>query len=58
MRIRDEQLFDPVIIFSRCRLLTATTAFLRAIFFNRLRLEVAAVGERDDHVLRLDEIFH
>ena len=57
VRIGDEQGFDPVVFFHRQRLLAASTAFLRAIFRQRLRLHVARVRHGDHHVLRGDQVF-
>ncbi len=39
-------------------LLAASAAFLRAVFVQLLRLHVAAVRQRDHHVLRRDQVFH
>ncbi len=58
VRVGDEEFFNEIFFFGRRGLLAATAALLRAILFNGLRFEVAAMGQRDHHVLRLDEIFH
>ncbi len=56
VRVRDEHAVDEIVFLGRGGLLAAAAALLRAIFVDRLRLHVAAVRERDDHVLRRDQV--
>ena len=50
MRVGDEELVDPVVFLGRRGLLAAAAALLRAVFAQRLALDVAAVRQRHDHV--------
>ena len=56
MRVRDEHPLDEVVLLRRGRLLAAPAAALRPVLVDRLRLHVAAVRHRDDHVLRRDQV--
>ena len=56
VRVRDEQLFDPVVVFRLRRLLAASTALLGPVFRQRLALHVAGVAERDHHVGWRDQV--
>ena len=56
VRVGDEQLLDEIVFLGRRRLLAAAAALLRAVLGDRLRLHVAAVRQRDDHVLRRDQV--
>ena len=57
VRVRDEQLVDPVVFLRLRGLLAAAAAALRAVLGQRLALEVAGVAERDDHVGGRDQVF-
>jgi hypothetical protein len=54
--VSDEQLLDEVLVLDRGRRLPATAAPLHLVFGDGLGFRVARVRERDDDVLRLDEI--
>ena len=56
MRVRDEQALDEVVLLHRGGGLAAAAAALRLVLGERLRLDVAAVRERDHHVLRRDQV--
>ena len=56
VRVGDEHPVDEVVFLRRRRLLAAAAALLRAVLVDRLRLHVAAVRQRDDHVLRRDQV--
>ena len=56
MGIGDEQVVDEIIFLDRRRLLAAAAATLRAVVGERLRLDVAGMRQRDDHVLRRDQV--
>ena len=56
MRVGDEEAVDEIVFLGRRRLLAAAAALLRAVLGHRLRLHVAAVRQRDDHVLRRDQV--
>ena len=56
VRVRDEQALDEIVLLHRGRGLAAAAAALRAVLGERLRLDVAAVRERDHHVLRRDQV--
>ena len=57
MRVGDKELVDPIVFFGGGRLLATATAFLRAVFAQRLALDIATVAECDDHVGRGDQVF-
>ena len=57
MGVGDEELIDPVVFLGRGSLLAASAAFLRAVFVQRLALDVAAVAHRHHHVGRGDQVF-
>ena len=57
MRIGDEQLVDEVLFLHRGRGLAAPAAPLRLVRRHRLGFRIAAVRQRDDDVLLLDEVF-
>ena len=55
--LRDEELVDEVLVLHRRGRLAAAAAALRLVFGDRLRLGIAAVRQRDDDVLLLDQVF-
>ena len=57
VRVRDEQLVDPVLFLGHHRLLAAPAAFLRTVLGDRRRLHVTGVRQGHDHVLRGDQVF-
>ena len=57
VRVRDEELVDPVVFLRGCGLLAAPAALLRAVFAQGLALDVAGVAERDHHVGGGDQVF-
>ena len=56
MRVGDEELVHPVVILGAGRLLAPATTALRPVLGQRLRLDVARVGQRHHHVLRRDQV--
>src|SRR5207344_2485598 len=56
VRVGDEQALDEVVLLHRRRGLAAAAAALRLVLGERLRLDVAAVRERNHHVLRRDQV--
>ena len=54
--MRDEELLDEILVLDGCGSLAATAAPLRLVLGERLALRVAGMGNRHDHVLRLDQI--
>ena len=57
VRVGDEQLVDEVLVLHRGRGLAAPAAPLRLVSRHRLRFRIAAVRQRDDDVLLLDQVF-
>ena len=57
MCVGDEQLVNPVVLFGRRGLFAAPAALLRAVFGQRLALDIAGVAERDHHVGGCDQVF-
>ena len=55
--VGDEELLDEILVLDRGRRLAAAAAPLRLVVGHRLRLGVARVRQRHDHVLRLDQVF-
>src|SRR5690606_30376888 len=56
VRVRDEQLLDPVVVLLAGGLLAAAAPALRPVLRDRLALDVAGMREGDDHVGRRDEV--
>ena len=56
MRVGDEELVHPVVILGAGGLLAPATSALRPVLGQRLRLDVARVGQRHHHVLRRDQV--
>ena len=56
VRVGNEELVYPVVFLGLCRLFAAAAPALRAVFADRLALDVAGVAERDDDVGRRDQI--
>ena len=57
VRVRNEQLVNPVVFLGLCGLLAAATTLLGAVFRQRLALDVAGVRERHHHVGGGDQVF-
>ncbi len=57
VRVGDEELVDPVVFLGGRGLLAAPATLLRAVFAQRLALDVAGVAERDHHVGGRDQVF-
>ena len=58
MGVGDEQVVDEIVFLGRRRLLAAPAALLRAVFVQRLGLDVAGVRQRHHHVFGRDQVFH
>ncbi len=56
VRVGDEHAVDEIVFLRRRGLLAAAAAALGAVFRDRLRLHVAAVGKRHHHVRRCDQV--
>ncbi|MNY04315.1 hypothetical protein D3C86_1369840 [compost metagenome] len=56
VRVGHEQRVDPVVFLGGRSQLAAPATLLRAVLGDRLTLHIAAVRERDDHVLRRNQI--
>ena len=56
MRVGDEELVHPVVILGAGCLLAPAATALRPVLGQRLRLDVARVGQRHHHVLRRDQV--
>ena len=57
VRVRHKQGFDEVFVFGGGRLFAAPAAFLRLVVAGGLGLDVAAVGERNYHFARRNQVF-
>ena len=57
MRVRDEQVLDEIVFFGGGGLFPASATLLRAVVGERLRLDVAGMRERHDHIGRCDQVF-
>src|SRR5690606_14830169 len=57
VRVGDEQLVDPVVLFHGGGLLATATTTLGPVFGQRLALDVAGMRERHHHIHRGDQVF-
>ena len=55
--VGDEQLLDEILVLHGGGRLAAAAAPLSLIFRERLRFRISRVGQRDDHILWLDQVF-
>ena len=57
MGIGNKELVDPVVFLGGCGRFTATPSTLSLVLAKRLALNVAAMRQRNHHLLRRNEIF-